>query len=657
MVKINKAKTEKRRSAKLIAAVAAAVLCIFTATVCVNSVAPVFANSGAPWEEGVTQSGVHSVHENSVLQVQSEKLIFKLDKPVYSTDETERYNSSVTAEYTFYNPTDETVNTTMAFPNRRKEYGYSDEKYIKPVDPITVNGQAVEYTVRHTYGTYNDFAEDVSKIKDDYLTTDFYKPDLPVTEYVFKANIGDNKGSASFRAKMPTDETNRYFCETDGDGYFTYHADNGYRFSIFVLGEDNGSLANLKWTATRYDYRFDRNMPIDGSVTYEKKTAPTTLKEYFLRTYDAKGDISEMDWYNAAFERINKNGVYAGSGIVLRDYDFTEWYVYETTVAAKSTFTNAVTAIMYPRVYRNYDPDLYGYTYYLSPAQSWAAFGTLTVEVQTPMYMQELGLGEQSAGINKKFVKTETGYRAEFSELPDGELEFSLSTAEKAVYKNNASDGFLAVGIVMLIAFIVAPLITGITILIVFLVKRKKRRENMAQQQPAQPSAEVPEVPEGGTIEDAVGELTVTDPEEKKVYCTYCGKKISASSAFCPYCGGSTHGGAPVQPKPQQSGVRGGNNGANNAPKKVNGLGIAGFVTSIVAWLFISIDALTGFAFILAAVGFGLSLAGVIMKKKFQKVYGLAIAGLAISSAMIAIIFVAIIYAILFFFGLLIFIP
>jgi len=654
MVKINKAKTEKRRSAKLIAAVTTAVLCIFTATVCVNSAAPVFANSGAPWEEGVTQSGVHSVHENSVLQVQSEKLIFKFDKPVYSTDETERYNSSVTAEYTFYNPTDETVNTTMAFPNRRKEYGYSDEKYIKPVDPITVNGEAVQYTVRHTYGTYNDFAEDVLKIKDDYLTTDFYKPDLPVTEYVFKTNIGDNNGHASFRAKMPQDDSNRYFCETDGDGYFTYNADNGYRFSIFVLGEDNGSLANLKWSATRYDYRVGRNMPIDGSVTFEKKTAPTTLKEYFLRTYDAKGDVSEMDWYNAAFERINKNGVYAGSGIVLRDYDFTEWYVYETTVAAKSTFTNAVTAIMYPRVYRNYDPDLYGYTYYLSPAQSWAAFGTLMVEVQTPMYMQ--GIVENPSDTNNKFIKTETGYRAEFSELPDGELEFSLSTAEKAVYKNNASDGFFAAGIVMLIAFIVAPLITGLTILTVFLVKRKKRRDAAAQQ-PVQQLTEEPVVPEGGTIEDAVGELTVTDPEEKKVYCTYCGKQISASSTFCPYCGGSTHGGAPVQPKPRQNLGPGFNNGVNDAPKKVNGLGIAGFVNSIVAWLFISIDVLTGFAFILAAVGFGLSLAGVILKKKYQKVYGLAIAGLAISSAMIAIIFVAIIYAILFFFGLLIFIP
>ncbi len=611
--------------------------------------APAFANSGPPWEEGVTQSGVHSVHENSVLQVQSEKLTFKLDKPVYSADNAERYNSSVTAEYTFYNPTDETVNTKMAFPISRRDYGYNDDKYIRPVDPITVNGEAVEYTVRHTYGTYNDFAEDVTKIKDDYVTTDFYNPDLPVTEYIFKANIGDGRGHASFRAKMPQDNTNRYFCETDGDGYFTYNADNGYKFSIYVLGEDNGSLADLKWTATRYDYRFDRNMPIDGSVTFEKKTVPVTLKEYVLRTFDSKGDISELDWYNAAIGRINKNGVYAGSGIMLSEYEFTEWYVYETTVAAKSSFTNAVTAVMYPRTYYNYDPDLYGYTYYLSPAQSWASFGTLTVEVQTPMYMQGLVDGS-STDVKNKFVKTETGYSATFTELPSGELEFSLSTAEKAVYNSHASNGFLAAGIVMFIAFFVAPLITGLTILIVFLVKRKKRRVAEANALPAEQSSKVFPTPERAEIEDAVGELTITDPEEKKVYCAYCGKQISASSTFCPYCGGSTHGGTPVQPKPQQNI----GSGVNNGTKRVNGLGIAGFVTSIVAWLFISIDVLSGFAFILAAVGFGLSLAGLLSRKKYPKVYGLAIAGLAISSVMLFLVVIGIFIGILAVFGIVI---
>lgn len=145
--------------------------------------APAFANSGPPWEEGVTSTGIHCVHENSVLQVQNETLTFNIGTPLYELKEDEKYNTTVTAEYTFYNPTADTVNTKMAFPiGLMPYYAQDNEKFSKIESPITVDGQPIEHTVRHTYGTYNSFEEDVKKIRDTYYETDFFKLKLPVTE-------------------------------------------------------------------------------------------------------------------------------------------------------------------------------------------------------------------------------------------------------------------------------------------------------------------------------------------------------------------------------------------------------------------------------------------------------------------------------------------
>lgn len=652
MNRLNIAGTLKRRSLKATAAAVAA-LCALTAAAALfaRSASPVFANSGPPWEEGVSLSGIHSVHENSVLQVESEKLIFKIGTPPYELKDGEKYDSTVTAEYNFFNPTDETVNTQMAFPVSLGSdyYSYIDKADADINNRITVNGQPVEYETRHTYGRFNSFEEDVTKIRDDYIVTDFFSPELPVTQYVFTANVGDG-GSVNFRAKIPQSSANRYFCNTDGD-YFQYGLSDGYMFSIYVLGEDDGALENLGWTATRYDYRIGRNVPADGSVTLEKKYGPTFFKDYVFKTYDPKCGISEIDWYNAMFELINKDGVWAGSGETPQLSEFTEWYVYETTVAPRSGFTNAVTAYLYPTVYFNYTPYLYEYLYYLSPAQGWASFGDLTIEVQTQSYMQEGVYYDPDDEQNSIFKKTDTGYLATFTELPAGELSFTMCSAETP---ESGGNGGNSIGMALAIIFSVllgVPLITALTILTVFLVKRRKRKKRQAalaanlsaardEQTIADPATLV-----SGNGGDDVGELGSSAPEEgKDVYCTSCGRKIAAEAAFCPYCGGAV----PSAARFSRSGNAGAQNlscgsrppAANADSGRVNGLGIAGFAVSVCALLLCF--AFFELGFVLCLTGFGLSLAGVLLRKKYRRVYGLAVAGLAVSSVLI--VFVAVVF-------------
>lgn len=622
---------------------------------------PAFANSGPPWEEGVTSTGIHCVHEDSVLQVQSETLTFNIGTPLFELKEDEKYNTTVTAEYTFHNPTADTVNTKMAFPIGLVPYYAQYNENISNIEnPITVDGQPVEYAVRHTYGTYNSFEEDVKKIKDTFYETDFFKTDLSVTEYVFQVNLTSKDEYATFKVKMPQSTGTRYFGNTDGNNNFKYNLYNGEKFSIFVLGNDY-DLSNLNWAVTRYSSLFNRDIEVNGSVSLYKKMESKTFKEYVLQGYDSKSEISEVDFYNAMFDLIYTDGVWAGYGTTPSENNFTEWYVYETSVAPGGTFKNAVTANLYPTVYFNYNPNIYEFNYYLSPAREWASFGNLTVNINTAQYMQECDFYDPADTENSIFKKTETGYTAVFTSLPTTELSFKTCSAETPAISEHYNATPTALWIIIGIFgtfFVVGPIVTGLVMLIIFLVKRKKKKKKASSQSPSPvpdqaPAYELP--PAADDIDDGIAsggsadaqdncgegvcqEANSETPIEEHNFCIYCGSRLNAGVKFCPDCGGA------VQPektaKPIQP-VQGGNNSLRGS-KRVNGFGIAGFVLSILSVLMLSATEV-GVLFALAA--FGLSLAGVILRKKYEGVYGLAIAGLVISSIILLITIAIIILA------------
>ncbi|MGN1060344.1 MAG: hypothetical protein ACI4QN_01290, partial [Candidatus Coproplasma sp.] len=565
------------------------------------------------------------------------------------------------AEYTFYNPTEDTVNTKMAFPIGLIPYYVEgvekSDKISKIENPITVNGQPVEYSVRHTYGTYNSFEEDVKKLKDTYYETDFFKTDLPVTEYVFKVNLTTDNEYATFRVKMPENEGTRFFGYTDYNGNFEIYLNNGAKFSIFVLGNDF-DISNLDWTATRFSRLFNRYMQVNGSVTLEKKLEPTTFKDFVLKSYDSKSDISEVDFYNAMFDLIKKDGVWAGYGTTPDANNFTEWYVYETSVAPGGTFKNAVTATLYPTVYYNYSPNIYEYNYYLSPAKEWAAFGNLTVNINTAQYMQKCDYYDPADTENSAFKKTETGYTATFTSLPTTELSFKTCSVETPGLPDYGSGTSTALWIVVGVFgffFLVGPIVLALILLTIFLIKRaikkKKAAQNSAQPTGKSPDpAPTPELPpvdgdiDGGIAEPetvetqnqsaegegtALVEKSAEIEKEKKVFCVYCGSKLNNNAKFCPNCGGVVPPDMPVQPvQPVQPT---GYVPARNEGKRVNGFGIAGFVLSLIALCSFS----SPIVILFLGAAFGLSLTGVILRKKYQGVYGLAIAGLVISSVII----------------------
>ena len=126
------------------------------------------------------------------------------------------------------------------------------------------------------------------------------------------------------------------------------------------------------------------------------------------------------------------------------------WYEYEISIGPGECIVNTVTAPIYPSINSDYEPPIYEYTYLLSPAQTWAEFGTLDIVVNTPYYMTVSGL--------EGFKWNNPGYELHLDGLPEGELTFTLCAEQEPdapYYARNCPTEFLLIGVAVLVAIVV----------------------------------------------------------------------------------------------------------------------------------------------------------------------------------------------------------
>ena len=450
------------------------------------AVAPVFANSGPRYEEGVTSSGAVVRGDKSALKVESEKLTFDVVSKYGEYIDSARF----TAEYTFTNTSQNTVRTSMAFPVDGSFNDYDDEYRAE----IKVDGKETEYEKRVTYGKYTDFGEAVKKLDADWYEDDFYRPDMPVYIYRTSVDLTNSKydevylmGEASFdntKAGIITGGSSGglSFCFKKGDGEggdkteFSAQTTDGssgeakvpYKFCYFVLGDE--SAIKFKWKTqvfkeTFWDYYDLRDYDAPYKI---EKTGETTLKELILSARPATCEYGERDFYNYVCEKIATDAYnvpgYSGFGVY--DYNSTVWYTYDVEVAAGGRIVNTVSApFMFSAADYTYSPPVYSYKYYLSPASRWAGFGKLEVEINTEFHFLD---------VPENFVKTENGYKATFDSLPESELTLKLCREASPSKSIGRGTPILIVAIVIgLMVF--AMLTAGFVLLIVYLVKDKKK--------------------------------------------------------------------------------------------------------------------------------------------------------------------------------------
>ena len=437
------------------------------------------ANSGNVDWYGTDSAGVRAAEGRCPLQVQSERLIF--DLPVFpkinpKTENNAHYGGSVTADYIFYNPTEKTVTATLAFPvGPLPSYYYnandgSGGRVFPPESfGVTVNGKTVPCETRYTFLGADDAFDAETQLRmfsSALASTALLTPETVLTIFTFRAEglPGTDDAYCSLRPDAQTlpdgaqialaDEA---WSSTDGEGLYLH---NGERFYLLCFGdvpsEPDLSLLNAE-TGER--------LPAGRMTPQTKETV--TLEAFFDRQTAFLTGRERTDRYNAAIYALDR-WLREADGEVF-DFTFsltgelTPWCVYSLTVAPGKTAENTVQAPIYPQVDVNLLPASYNYTYYWSPAATWADFGPLDVEIHTPFLLR--GCTPDEA------VKTDDGYALHFDSLPAGELRFSLGRT-----------GFLKINknIVLtcaLLAVVFGLPVFGIFFVIIRKIKKKKTKQ------------------------------------------------------------------------------------------------------------------------------------------------------------------------------------
>lgn len=431
------------------------------------------ANSAQSYWAGVDRAGAIITDGESPIVVEHERLTFDVQEfpqnHYFNEEEFLAYTGKVTAEYTFYNPSDMTVTAKLLFPFGREPwyaYDYGTQNDTQKYD-ILIDGQPIDKKIRYTLSNNGQFTleQDLALISDGFAQDDFYAPDMTVTAYKFTTDGVDtanyNAATVAFDVPKGLDSYRFYLPEyrgsqrqDNGDMRVVLHADKS--FYIYVFGEPLTEMPEFKFY--RNGAARDSEQ-ISGTVSFVDSET-MTFKEFVLQDWSEETGVLETDWYNAKLADLLGGQHNKEYPVVFRNIygGFSEclmrWYEYEITLEPGQRIVNTVTAPIYPSINLDYEPDIYGYTYLLSPAKTWKNFGTLEIVVNTPYYITESSL--------EGFQKTDTGYTLTLEGLPDSELTFTLSESEDPKPPKDNTFFYILLGIIYIPFMLIAEAINTI---------------------------------------------------------------------------------------------------------------------------------------------------------------------------------------------------
>ena len=498
----------KKTSLKEISACMAVVAILAAGVLLPQSAATASANSAQRYFRGADAYGAAYKGDSCPFVVEKENLTFNLNEfpSNYYNDKASflAYSGSVTAEYTFYNPSEYTVTANLAFPfGATPDYGYyydENDKRIYGVDAekydVLVGGEKVDKKVRYTYfnGGYFNVEEDLPKISDEYVKDSFFSPETVVTEYTYVVG-GKNKDGLIDESKYNSaciafdyagdkEKTKIIFPKQSGYQWLKNKkarvdawAKNGDEIKLYAFGKPLDTPISFKCYKDGSTKDGDE---ISGKVELTD-TVTTNLKDLINSVCGKKSGIpfiSEIDLYNASVYSLNRResydyGIIPNYGSIFSD-DFEtclmRWYEYEITLKPNERKTNSVTAPIYPSINIGYSPAKNVYTYYLSPAKTWTSFGSIDITINTPYYIMHPSLSG--------FEKTNGGYKLSLGGLPDGELTFTLSSSENPTRVKSGSGFAVVLTILLSVLFIVIPVVLLAVIIIVVIWQNKKNAKS-----------------------------------------------------------------------------------------------------------------------------------------------------------------------------------
>lgn len=476
---------EKKSVVFTIITIFVAIIIIATVLVFPERVAD--ANSAQRYFEGIDSTGALVTMENCPIVVEKEDLDFYIE---YSDDAPSRddiYYAArfgyVTATYTFRNPSENTINMDVVFP-----YGYApkNDKILEKECSVKVDGEDVAWKKRYTLKEYYRFnaVDDMQLIKDGFDQDEYFYTDKKVYKYVYSVNDNVNGRKLEFQFASSSDRkiVTDYYSYS---GSSTLYVDTvgKQELTFYVIGEDL-DLAACEETVI--------NEQKGGHLTLVSRTEQTFGDELAFINRPKDSDISDVDWYNALsskFDYVRNVTVFSPQYLTVLGidgynggYELFRWCQYTLSIAPGQSVVNAVTVPLFPSVDVHYDPDVYEFTYYLSPATTWAGFKDLTVNIHTNGYVLKYQ--------DKGFEKVDGKYTYHTDTLPSGELTFKICKEEKPTTQYGRTFSSVIILLAKVIGFgVLLPVsIVLIVIVIIVIVKAVKRKKNKKIDKNAQTS-------------------------------------------------------------------------------------------------------------------------------------------------------------------------
>lgn len=478
---------EKKSVLFTIITVFVAIIIIATVLVFPERVAD--ANSAQRYFEGIDSTGALVDMENCPIVVDKEDLDFYIEYTDDAPSRDELYYAArfgyVTATYTFRNPSENTINMDVVFP-----YGYAPkgDDIVEKECSVKVDGEDVAWKKRYTLKEYYRFnaVEDMQLIKDGFDQDEYFYTDKKVYKYVYSVNDDVNGRKLEFQFAYTSDRkiVTDYYSYS---GSSTLYVDTvgKQELTFYVIGEDL-DLAACEETVI--------NEQKGGHLTLVSRTEQTFGDELAFINRPKDSDISDVDWYNALsrkFNDVRNLAVFPPQYLTVLGidgynggYELFRWCQYTLSIAPGQSVVNAVTVPLFPGVDEHYDPDVYEFTYYLSPATTWAGFKDLTVNIHTNGYVLKYQ--------DKGFEKVDGKYTYHTDTLPSGELTFKVCKEERPTTQYGGMISSVIISAITVLAKaigfgVLLPVsIILIVIVIIVIVKAVKRKKKKKLEQSAQ---------------------------------------------------------------------------------------------------------------------------------------------------------------------------
>lgn len=420
------------------------------------------ANSALRYYEGRDSAGVLITTENNPIAVEREDLTFDIQ----FDDQLNGFQiGSVSAKYTFKNPSELTAKVNVIFP-----IAYLDQILYDPSSldkfGVKIDDRTVERNLRFSYmlrDTSFSVASEFVKLKDEMIEDDFYTRDKVVHKYVYTCTASDGYcrmylGGLDSRSVVCGLGYSSYKQNLDGTQFVTFLMGNSNEYTFYSIGDEIDFAERVEFFS---DY--DCKNKVFGSLRKIEESA-TTFEEFALKYYDESYGVSKVDWYNAAYLSLKS----ASSRIAIVDHlnvkrDLLCWFEYDMTFAPNQTIVNEVVAPMYPDIDEEHSPSVYVFNYLVSPASTWNGFKDLNVKINTNYYLID---------ASGDFETVEGGYRWHSDTLPDEELSFSLCASQNPGWRSRGAWKTLLSIILLSILLPICQIIVGLAITLVIIKKK-----------------------------------------------------------------------------------------------------------------------------------------------------------------------------------------